>query len=359
MRSFRRFDAAAGGLGRQGAALMLGAVAGLGAAALGLPLPWIIGPMILCTLAAVAGLPIAGPARLRPLVAPVIGVMIGSGITAPVLAGLWEAAGAVLLLLAMLPAMMGASWLVYRRVGKADPATAWFSAMPGGLNDMLILGDRAGGQGQRIALAHASRILVVISLVVLAYGLIFGAHGGSPTGSWIALGALTVADGLILTSCAVIGALAGDRLGLPAAPIFGPMILSGAVHVLGWVTVPPPTLVVILAQIVVGTIIGCRFLGVAPRVILRDIGLGTLASVAMIAVALVFAALAAPLAGKGLSQTFLAFAPGGLTEMSLIALAMGQDPAFVTALHILRLVLVIGLADWVWRRWIDPDRDRP
>ncbi len=50
-----------------------------------------------------------------------------------------------------------------------------------------------------------------------------------------------------------------------------------------------------------------------------------------------------------MSQGFLAYSPGGLTEMSLLALAMGQDVAFVTTIHLVRILLVIGGAALLWR----------
>jgi uncharacterized protein len=249
---------------------------------------------------------------------------------------------------------MAASYLIYRRVGGADPATAWFSAMPGGLTDMMFAGERQGGHMARIALAHAARILVVVSFIVVLYAMVFHARSDAPTGRWIGLDALSVRDWLLLGLAGLVGAVAGERLHLPAAAVLGPMIASAALHVAGLVTVAPPTLTVIGAQIAVGTIVGCRFLGTPPGLIVKDIALGTLAAAAMMAIAGVFALLAVRLGGLDLAQVFLAFAPGGLTEMSLIALAMGQDPAFVTALHVVRLVLVIGLADLLFRRIVRP-----
>ena len=40
----------------------------------------------------------------------------------------------------------------------------------------------------------------------------------------------------------------------------------------------------------------------------------------------------------------LAFAPGGLTEMTLIALSLDIDPAFVSTHHVVRIFLVVVLA---------------
>ena len=45
----------------------------------------------------------------------------------------------------------------------------------------------------------------------------------------------------------------------------------------------------------------------------------------------------------------LAFSPGGLAEMSLIALALGVDVAYVSSQHVVRIFIIVALAPWVFR----------
>jgi uncharacterized protein len=341
--------------GRMAFALVLGALSGAAAHAIGVPLPWMLGPMIGLTIAAMAGAPVRGPDRLRPLVIPVIGVMLGSAITVEVFAALGKWGWTFALLVPFLLAAGAASYIFYRRFGQYDPTTAYFSAMPGGLNDMLILGAAAGGEEKRIALAHAVRILVVIVFVVLFFGLFLGVTTSGGGDNWTALDALSALDWTILAGCAVIGVPFGRMLRLPAAPILGPMILSGAAHVSEIVTVPPPSVIIILAQIVIGTVIGCRFLGATVAEVGRDILLGLGSSLSMLAIAVVFAVLITALTGTPLSQSFLAYSPGGLTEMSLLALAMGQDVAYVSVLHVVRITLVIFAAAPLFRLLVRQD----
>lgn len=338
--------------GQMAVALTIGVVSGIAAYFAGLPLPWMLGPMIGNTVAAMLRAPVRGPDKLRPFVIPIVGVMLGSGVTAELFGQLGSWTLTLLLLPMFLGCASGLSFLVYRRIGGYDTVTAYYSAMPGGLNEMLILGGEAGGDERRIALSHAARILIVIIFVALFFGLILGvSSGGRGTGNWIELDALSLSDYLILSGCAVVGAWLGRLLRLPAAPVFGPMILSGIAHVVGWVTVAPPTLFVIAAQITIGTIIGTRFAGATLAEIRKDLGLATVASVGMLAVAVGFAAVIAVASGIPLSQAFLAYSPGGLTEMSLLTLALGQDVTYVSVMHVIRITLVIGAASFVFK-WI-------
>lgn len=331
-------------------AILIGLVCGISGYFSGLPLPWMLGPMIGNTVAAMLRVPVRGPDKLRPLVIPVIGVMLGSGVTAEIFGVLGNWVLTLLVLPLFLGCAAGLSFLIFRRIGGYDPVTAFCSAMPGGLNEMLILGAETGGSERQIALAHAARILVVIIFVALFFGLVLGvSSGGRGAAQWVTLGALDLTDYVILGACAVLGSWLAHRFSLPAAPIFGPMILSGIAHIAGWVTVAPPTPFVIAAQITMGTIIGTRFAGATFTEVRRDLALASIATLAMLLVAAVFAEVIAVASGIPLSQAFLAYSPGGLTEMSLLALALDQDVTYVSVMHIIRITLVIAIAPYVFK----------
>lgn len=335
-------------LAMQGLALSIGLPCGVAANAIGLPLPWMLGPMIGTTIAALAHAPVKGPLRLRPIVIPVIGVMLGAGFHPELLGHLGE----WLLTLVILPVFLlvagGAAYAYYRHIAGYNPITAFFSAAPGGFNEMILLAGENGGDDRKVALAHAIRVLATISLIALTYALFFDARaqgGRSITG----FADLSVRDYAILLACAVVGAVAGKRLKLPAAGLFGPMILSAGVHLTSLVTLPPPTLLVIAAQIVMGTIIGCRFVGERVATIGREMVLGIGATLIMLGAAASFATLVSALSPTAASQAFLAFTPGGLTEMSLLALAMGQDVAYVSVTHVVRIALIVAIVPLIFR----------
>ena len=344
-----------GSVWRTALALVLGALSGWGAYSLYAPLPWMIGPLVGVTIAALSGVPLQGPNTIRPVVIPVLGVMLGSSLTPAIFAALGNWATTLVLLIPFLFAAAAASYAIYRRVGGYDRATAYFCAMPGGLNDMVVMGAGAGGNERKIALAHAARIFVVVVFVVLFFGLALGVTSGGMARNWVALSVLTPRDWLILTGCAAIGAPLARFLHLPAAPIFGPMLLSGAAHITQLVALPPPSLLIIVAQVVIGTVLGCRFIGASLREVGWDLVLGLLSALAMLAVALLFAGGVAWGTNVQITQAFLAFSPGGLAEMSLLALAMGQDVAYVSVLHVVRITLVIGGAGVVFG-WVSGSR---
>lgn len=328
--------------------LVIGVVSGLLAYAAGLPLPWMLGSMIGNMGFALAAAPIAGPTKLRPYVIPILGVMLGSAITADILSQLGGWALTVVVLPLYLAVAAGLSFFVYSRIGGYDRVTAYFSAMPGGLNEMLILGGEAGGNERKIALAHAARVLLVILFVALFFGLFLGVRSGAQASNWIPLNAPSPIDYAYLFVAALIGSWLGKKAHLPASAIFGPMIVSGILHAFKFVEIAPPSVFVIASQIVIGSIIGTRFIGATWRELRRDVGLAALGTGVMLVVAVGFGAAISWASHMSISQAFLAFAPGGLTEMSLLTLAMDQDVAYVSTMHIIRITVVVGVASLVF-----------
>ncbi|MGB4907570.1 MAG: AbrB family transcriptional regulator, partial [Tabrizicola sp.] len=78
-------------LARIAAGLALGSLGGLAFYGLALPLPWMLGALFITMIAAVAGLPVLGPMRLRPAIVAVIGVLLGSRFSPAVIGQAGEA----------------------------------------------------------------------------------------------------------------------------------------------------------------------------------------------------------------------------------------------------------------------------
>ncbi len=319
------------------------------ASRLGIPLPWMLGPILLVTLAAVLGANLAAPILLRKLLLPILGVMLGSAFSP----NLFGHASSWLFTIAILPIYItvasGLAFVVYRKIGVYDVVTAYFSSAPGGLSDMMIIGSEAGGVERRIALAHASRILVVVGFVSFFFSVVMDVSATGNARLYTGFADVPSRDLAILAACAVAGAWLGPKIRLPAPQILGPMLLSAIVHLAGLTNAPPPTLAVNTAQLAMGTVVGCRFLGVPAREILRDLALASLASGLMLVVAICTALIVMQVSGIGFGQTFLTFAPGGLPAMSLLSLAMGADVAYVVTIHVLRVTLVIAVAPLVFK----------
>ncbi len=336
--------------GRLATASLVGLAGGVLFTALGLPLAWLLGAMFATTIASLSGLPLEVPGWLRWPVMVVLGVLIGASFTPDRLGNiaLWVPSAALLLL--YVPTVGLACLLYLQRTAGLGPVTAYFAAAPGGLSQMVLMAEDSGADVRTVALVHTVRVLLIVStapfLVTLA-----GSGGVAPGG----LGAQPVdwSELLLLGLSGAAGAWLAARLRLPAAAFFGSLLASAAMHLAGLAqgSVPGPLLAA--AQLSLGASIGSRFRGMRAATVGRYILAGCGLTLSMFAVTFVFAALAHFLTGLSFIALALAYVPGGVTEMGLVALALGVDPAFVATHHLVRILIVVTLAPLllpIWRR---------
>ncbi|MFM2355790.1 MAG: hypothetical protein RLZZ528_1526, partial [Pseudomonadota bacterium] len=133
--------------------------------------------------------------------------------------------------------------------------------------------------------------------------------------------------------------------------VTGPILLSGAAHVAGLVQGAPPVWLVWAAQVVIGTSLGVRFSGLPRGAFRRGLALAALNVAITCTVAFGIALSLHGAVGEPASALFLAFAPGGLVEMGLVALSLNMSPLYVTAHHVLRIVMAVTVAR-IGSRWI-------
>jgi membrane AbrB-like protein len=325
-------------------ATLAAAAAGGGAfAALGLPAAWLSGALIAVAALAIAGLPVKVSEPLRRATFLVLGMTMGSAVTPSTLAGmrLWPISLAVLALSVV--ATIAAATLYLRRAADWDAKTAFYASAPGALTSVLALAAQDQADVRRVAFAQTVRLFLLIAALpgtLAALGLVPAVP--PPIGA-LAVGTLAIGYGgelVLVAVTGVAGGLLAERLRIPGGLVFGAMLASALLHGSGLVAAMIPTPVLIACFVALGAGIGARFggvdLGMLRRFLLASLGSFAVASI----VAVAFALLAATLSGEGIAKTIVAFAPGGLEAMTILAFAIGLDPAFVAAHHLARFLLI-------------------
>lgn len=320
--------------------LLLATVAGLLAQSLRLPLPWMIGPLFAVAAARMADV------RLQPLKGGrqagqwAIGTALGLYFSPAVVAQLAEhaplvvgaAAGSLLL-------GMGCALLTLR-LGGVDAPTAFFASLPGGASEMAVLAHRAGGAIDRVAAAHALRVLMVVSLVPFA--LTFSGTQGSDLYTPLA----RHVDWLrvpLLIGASFAGIALFRLLRLANAWVLGPLLGVGVVCALDIPLSALPGWVVNGGQLLIGCSLGCRFSREFFRAAPRFMGAAALSALVSIALAFGLAGTLAALTAVPLATLSLATAPGGIAEMCITAKVLQLGVPLITACHVLRVaVLTLG-----------------
>jgi membrane AbrB-like protein len=323
-------------------ALAIGIVGSLIFVWLRTPLPWLLGAMTTTTIAALLGVRIAAPGVVRTPMLVVVGVMVGATFKPDIFAnfGLWWPT--VLLLLAMIAVSSVVCITYLERLAGFDRPTAFYSGMPGGLIEMITLAEEHHGDLRAIALVHSVRILVIVFALPFIVSIIEGVvvqTSSVPRPSILETG---FEEYLWLAGTSVVGIVVGYLLRMPAVYLLGPMLVSAAIHVADLSEFTMPVEILNFAQYIVGTTVGCRFVGVASRTIFRVFAISAGMSAVLLVLTAVFAYIGTLISPYGFVPIFIAFAPAGTPEMSLVAIAIHIEVAFVVCHHIVRLFVVMG-----------------
>lgn len=317
-----------------------------------LPLPWMLGAMTACLLAAIVRLPVARPRHLAPSMRVVLGVAVGASFTPELMGRIGEMAVSLAMIVPFVFAMGLLGVPFFQRVAKFDRPTAFFAAMPGGFNDMIAMGRDAGADQRKLSLAHATRVLMIVFAVPVWLQWSQGiAIGGRPA-SGVHISDLGPSDALNLLAIGVVGWLGAKRLGISGAAIVGPMLLSAVLHATGLVSAKVPRELINLAQIVLGTHAGCQFIGITAREFTTTVAAGVAYACGLLALAAGFTTAVVAMTGIDVSSVLLAYSPGGQAEMNLMAVVLGVDVAYVALHHLLRLALVVIGAQIVFKHWL-------
>lgn len=325
----------------------------LAASALHLPLAWMVGPLLLTTVVAIGGMQTVIPVRLRDGGNAVLGLLLGCSFSPDVIGHLGQWWPTLLGLAGYVTVSVAILTVVLVRVARYDLMTALAAAFPGGINEMVRIGHANGGNELILIAYHALRILIVAATIplyfVITSGYVSGGSASSAAGVVLAL-----RDIVILTLCVVVGVVGGRRLKIgsfkiPAPDLIGPMLVSSAVHIAGLTHASPPLALVLAAQLVVGASMGARFSGVSPKILWEVARIAVPTTALQLGITIAFAALLQYATGLPLTMLVLTYAPGGISEMSLIAQHLNQDTSFVATHHLIRVVAIIVLVPVVFR----------
>ena len=328
------------------------AIAAAGGAALGLigvPAGWLSGSILAVAGASLAGRPMLIPTLLMRAIFVLIGISLGAVVTPETLHGMatYPVSIAVLILAMALISVGGAGYL--RLIHRWDNVDAYLAAAPGGMSQVLALGAELGGDLRAIAIVQSIRVVVIA--VGLPAGLsMLGLVGQAPprvTGG-LSIGVLD--ELAILVAASTIVAIIAYRIRFPGGLLFGAMLTSAVLHGSGLIHAVMPWWVVNTVMVAMGAITGSRFANTPPRMLLNFVGAAFGSFAVAVTIAAAFAAVLISVLSLRAAEVMIAFAPGSVDAMMLLALALNLDPVYVGAHHLTRIFFVSLTMPLVARR---------
>jgi membrane AbrB-like protein len=296
------------------------------------PAAWLSGSMLLVAALALARAPLFLPEPVRQLVWVMLGISIGSGFTPEILGKMlhWPLSIAGLGVTILFGIAASATFLV--GLAKWSRTTAFFASIPGALSYVIALSLRSTADTRLVVMAQMLRLVSVLAILPSIVSLSMPPPHLVPT-------EISGAAGFIL-ELALGGAIALVLRwrNFAAAALFGGMIAAAILHLSSAVAGQIPPAILVPCQIVLGCFIGLRFYGTNLAFLRKAL----VPSFGAFLIALLVSSLGAFIVATGLhlplGQVVVAFAPGGIEAMTILAFVLGLDPAFVATHQLARFL---------------------
>ena len=322
-----------------GETLVIAAIGGLTLGLLGMPAGFLSGSILAVAIASLIGRPMLMTTPLIRVLLVLIGISLGAVVTPATLNGI----AAYPLSIAMLVAAMavisitGAAYL--RIVHGWDILTAYLAAAPGGLSQVLGLAVELDADVRAIAIVQTVRVVIVA--VGFPAGLsLFGLVGHVTRNVGGIFNPTQLRELAVLITASTAVALAAFFIRFPGGLLFGAMLTSAALHGSGLIHVVMPWWVTNTVMIAFGAVTGSRFAGTSLRLMVNFLGSAFGSFAVAVVVAALFAAGLVGILALPVAEVMIAYAPGAVDAMMLLALALNLDPVYVGAHHLVRIFFV-------------------
>lgn len=242
------------------------------------------------------------------------------------------------------------SGIILWKYTNLDILTSFFSTAPGGLSAIPGISEEVGANTGVVSIIQAMRVFLVILTIPVIISLLYGnSDGYSPnlvTSENVIYSYGNIAVTIIFVFIAVAGYYIGKILKFPAPWLIGSMVSIAAVkffstgiigdNIVAWW----PHSLIIISQVFIGASIGSRFHIKMFIGLNKTLLVSFLCTAGLIAFVFTGAFFVSVVTDITFITASLAFAPGGIAEMTTTALVLNGDATFVVAVQVLRIVTV-------------------
>ena len=328
--------------------LALSAGGGLLFTLLGMPAGWVSGGLLAVAVGSLAGIDTDVPVPVRAPVYLILGIYAGGGVSQETLHQMqtWPASFAILGV-SLVGLIASSYWWLHGRCGW-DRNAALLASLPGALSFVMAAAEGLKADLKKVAIAQSLRLLILVETIPLI-AILIGHPMSAPASAPAAPASLR--DVLILLAASLVAALVLQRLRVAGGWMLGGLFASAGLLLSGAVETRLPFSLVLPFIVVLAGITGSRFRP-GDLALLRHLLKPALVAFALaLGISMVSAGTVSLLFGVNIIQTLLAFAPGALDALIILAYQMNIDPAYVAAHHVVRfMALVVAMPFLV--RWL-------
>ena len=305
------------------------------------PLAWFLGPMIITSIASLAGFKTKMPRLVLSSILIFLGLYIGNYIDKTLFSQIqqWIWTSLIMLIYIIISVLLVSKYL--QKFSNYEKKTSIFSAAPGALGPLMILAEDEKSDLSQVATSHLIRLIIIITVFPLVVNSFYNVEN-------IKLAEEIISDQniyhlFILIFFSTILIIVFDKFKIPAALLTGTLVASGFLQITDIATYKLPPNIIDYCLLILGSSVGCRFADKSFNEIAKNALHSFVATFILVILGICAAYIAGLIIDKNFFTLLLSYCPGGIYEVAVIAIFFDLDPEFVAFHHIIRLLMILFL----------------
>ena len=314
---------------------------------LNIPLAWFLGPMLITSIASLAGFKTKMPRLILSSVLIFLGLYIGNYIDKTLFSQIQQWAWTSLIMLAyiVLSVILVSKYL--QKFSRYDKKTSIFSAAPGALGPLMILAEDEKSDLSQVATSHLIRLIIIITVFPFIVNSFYNVSEVQITASEIQN--QNINHFFILITLSIIMILIFEKFKIPAALLTGTLVASGFLQITEIAAYKLSPNIIDYCLLILGSSVGCRFADKSFNEIAKNALHSFVATFMLVLLGLIAAYIAGLVIDKNFFTLMLSYCPGGIYEVAVIAIFFDLDPEFVAFHHIIRLLMILFIVPLILR----------
>jgi len=333
-------------------ALIFGTVGGIIAMMIKLPLPWLLGPLLINLLISFTHIKVSFSKKLLNPIFLIIGVILGGTLNVSLLykIHLWIFSSISMVIYVFISTFVVTFYFL--KICKFEKLNSILAALPGAFVPIsAALLELKNNNNQRVLIPQATRVIFLVCMLPVIFVYQVGYIEIEGFGNENIYDLKYFIEISLLCLICYLFSFVIKKLKVPSSTLLAGMLVSGFCYTFEIVDSRFPDLFINIAFVFLGTALGSRLNGLKIKELLFYIFHGIVISTILIIIAALASLFLKNFFGFDFLPTFLSFVPGGIHEMVIISVAYNIDPIFVSYHHFLRIILIVLLIPFIIKKF--------
>jgi uncharacterized protein len=333
---------------------------------LGIPIPWLLGPMTAVLISSKSrGFHALWPRQIRDAGLVLLGYSIGLSLTKAAMVQIFGKLPIMLLLTIILIAFCAGIAFFVSKLSGIDYPTVLTGSIPGGLSQIITFAEEAKGINLTVVtFLQVTRVIIIIfSVPFLISSPIFDHLSGKTTLDLAENTGLFFPNILLFVVICVIFAFIGKKLNFPTPFLLGPIVGTAILTISGFHGPELPTILLDLSQFMIGCYIGLMLKPEKLQNKTKILTLAIVSGIVMVLGSLGMSMLLVHFYDITPSTGFLSLTPGGADQMAILAHEVQADLSMVAGFQLFRLLFIFfavpPLLRWIFKKKLLKKEEKP